>query len=266
MSFTDYLPVVGNIIDGIVGNYQRRKAPELAGKTAYNENMQGVLGRVEAAKSLGLHPTAVLGGSFGGSGAPMPVGTDFGGAFAQSNANTARDKQYRVENAQREAEESRRRLEFEDSRLLNEANRRRLESESNLLDQQLLNAQDELARRQSQHTKTSIAFPGDGIRGTSQTGLPNAPHIAKGGPSPLWEKVVYPDGTTEMRPAGAQAEQSEYMNTVQDISAHYQIDPRWLTGKKTFDFYRKMYDHATGRAKPPKWFQKLRPHRITHNP
>ena len=92
------------------------------------------------------------------------------------------------------------------------------------------------------------------------------PHIAAGGPKPLWEKVAYPDGTTENRPAGSQAEQSEVMNTIQDLSAHYGFDPRWLTGKKTLDFYKILWEHATGKRKPPAWFMRLRPHRVTHNP
>lgn len=264
MTWLQALPAIASVADSVIGLVQRKKAPRDAGRVAYQENMQGVLGRVEAAKAAGLHPLAVLGGSFGGSGAPAAVGTDFGAAFESINNNIQRDKQFRQEMEQRKAESAARAAEVAGQAELNAANINRLNNESAWLQEQIRSSQAEDARRSAASTKAAISFPGDGVPGLSSS--IGAPHIAPGGPKPLWEKVAYPDGTTENRPAGAQAEQSEVMNTIQDLSAHYGFDPRWLTGKKTLDFYKVLWEHASGKRKPPAWFMKLRPHRVTNNP
>ena len=209
----------------------------------------------------------VLGGSFGGSGGGAAVGSDFTGAFESMGRDRLTREQFREESKQREADRAARAAEVAGQAELNRANIDRLNNESAWLQEQIRSSQAEDARRSAASTKSAISFPGDGVFGlSSPAGLPGMPHIAAGGPKPLWEKVAYPDGTTENRPAGAQAEQSEVMNTIQDLSAHYGFDPRWLTGKKTLDLYKILWEHATGKRKPPAWFMRLRPHRVTHNP
>lgn len=267
MNWLQALPAIASVADSVIGLVQRKKAPRDAGRVAYQENMQGVLGRVEAAKAAGLHPLSVLGGSFGGSGAPAAVGTDFGAAFESINNSVQRDKEFRASIEQQKADRAARAAEVAGQAELNRANIDRLNNESAWLQEQIRSSQAEDARRSAASTKSAISFPGDGVSGlSSPAGLPGMPHIAAGGPKPLWEKVAYPDGTTENRPAGSQAEQSEVMNTIQDLSAHYGFDPRWLTGKKTLDLYRILWEHVTGKRKPPAWFMRLRPHRVTHNP
>lgn len=156
------LPVAGQIFDTLFGSRERRKSPELAGKTAYQENQQGVLGRVEAAKSLGLHPTAVLGGSFGGSGAPPSVGSDFAGAFTSFNDNLSRTRQAQQndqEYRQRRIEEMRRQSEADEQRRLNDAQINRINKEADWLSEQIRASQAEDVRRSSLATKSTLGDP-----------------------------------------------------------------------------------------------------------
>lgn len=143
-------PFIMQGIDSLFGRRDRNTADRKAGKVAYAENMQGVLGRVEAAKQAGLHPLSVLGGSFGGSGAPAAVGTDFAGAFESSqNIKAQREatRQFEESLQQRRNEASLRQREADQQEMLNNAQIGRLQKESDWLDEQIRASQEESARR-----------------------------------------------------------------------------------------------------------------------
>lgn len=148
-------PFIMEGIDSLFGRRDRNTADRKAGKVAYAENMQGVLGRVEAAKQSGLHPLAVLGGSFGGSGAPAAVGTDFAGAFESSqNIKAQREatRQFEESLQQRRNEASLRQREADQQEMLNNAQIGRLQKESDWLDEQIRASQEESARRAAMST------------------------------------------------------------------------------------------------------------------
>ena len=145
--FGDFLPLVGSGIDYLLGQRSAKKAAARAGKVAYDENMQGVLGRVEAAKAAGLHPLAVLGGSFGGSGGGAAVGSDFTGAFESMGRDRLAREQFREESKQRQADRDARAAEVRGQAELNTANINRLNNESAWLQEQIRSSQAEDARR-----------------------------------------------------------------------------------------------------------------------
>jgi len=155
----------GSILDGLFGNKQRKDSPKLAGKTAFLENQQGLLGRVDAAKSLGLHPLAALGANISGSGAPMPVGTDFAGAFESvGNAYLQRkqlDQQKRAQDAEseiRKAEETRRAAETAADVGLKGAQQRYYDTMTSDIERQARNSEAALIRSQSQVSPLNTEF------------------------------------------------------------------------------------------------------------
>lgn len=227
--------VAGKGIDYLLGRKQRRESPDLAGKTAHAENMQGVLGRVEAAKTAGLHPLSVLGGSFGGSGAPMVVGSDFAGAFENYQNNKTRDREFNVDMQQRRAEESRRIQADADQRALNQAQIERLNKEGNWLDEQIRASQEESVRRQTQHSGASI---GIGSSNPSNTGAlvqfkPNEIVHHKNGQTygelPYRDTMQYGHETWGML-HGREMEGGEIMNNVLDAAAYAGVPPSDLIG------------------------------------
>lgn len=161
----------GKLLDAWFGSKQRKNAPKLAGQTAFLENQQGLLGRLDAAKAAGIHPVLALGGSITGSGAPMSVGTDFsslGSDYVQS-ALQKRELQMRKEELafqqdqaakQSAAAVTQRQLELEDQALRNELTRVQIEAQRKEMsdsDRNFAAAQQQLALRQSMHTPLTSA-------------------------------------------------------------------------------------------------------------
>lgn len=178
MAWTDFLPMAGQVLDHFLGNKARKDSPKLAGQTAYQENMQGILGRLEAAKASGIHPALALGGSISSSGAPMPVGSDFRGAFTdmtnlamQRRELQMRDEEKRFSREQQEYENSVRRaqleLDLQDRNLKNELTRTQIEAARKSMtdsDRDFAASQAELVRRQSMHTPGVVSRPALGTR------------------------------------------------------------------------------------------------------
>lgn len=156
----------GSVFDFLSGRKQRRESPALAGKTAYQENYQGLLGRVEAGKALGLHPLAALGGSISSSGAPQIVGSDFRGAFSDiaQQAIQRREMQMRKEEYEFNKSQSMKAAEAADQQRAMQYSKDMQEIELNakrgmLIDKEIQNydrqydlSQRELLLRQSMHT------------------------------------------------------------------------------------------------------------------
>ncbi len=149
-------PILGAAIDTISGRRSARKAPTLAGHTAYQENYKGLLGRLEAAKAAGIHPALALGSNISGSGAPQLVGSDFRGAFADAAAAATRQREWKQEQEMRKASErnqrnvERQRLEQEAR--LNEAQIKHIEKQSSWLDEQIAASTEQRLRESQRRT------------------------------------------------------------------------------------------------------------------
>lgn len=231
-------PIFGAAIDAFTGSRQARKAPQRAGQTAYNENFQGLVGRVEAAKSLGLHPTSVLGGSFGGSGA-LPVGSDFTSAFSQAGNIMSQQRQYKAENAMRRIQEKRLSTEMKNAQTLTQAQIRHIEKQSSWIDEQIAASKEARLRENLKSQRAGTGFRGDaplvsGPNGPMVEYKPNEVVRHTGGVThgvgPSRDLVMDSDGTIYARPHASQAEQSEVMNTLQDLASHFGVPLTHITG------------------------------------
>lgn len=240
MSWLSALPIIGQGIDTLLGQRNQNTSPRRAGETAYHENQQGVIGRVEAAKSLGLHPLSVLGGSFGGSGAGIPATSNFGDFAARGIEEHSRNRQWKAENAMRTATEKRLGIEAANAQRLNQAQIKHIEKQSSWIDEQIAASQEQRLRETLRNQKAGTGRSGDGSLLTSPSGVMTQykPHEVTRhvggttvGVGPGREQIMDSDGTVFERPHGSQAEQSELMNMLADFSAHYGIPLTTLTGR-----------------------------------
>lgn len=241
-------PIVGGAIDWLTGQSSHKKA----GKTAYQENYQGLMGRVEASKALGLHPTAALGGSFTGSGA-FPQ-TNFGDLAAQGMQTYSNYRQHRAEAEMRRQEEQRRLQEAESQRQLQQAQIQHIQKQSEWIDEQIKDSEMQRLRQFMNSTRVLTPFGGVGSRDRDAPDVMTEfePHRVtrhRGGITegvgPSRELVQDTDGTVYQRPHGAQAEQSEIMNFLQDLSAHYGIPITEITGGGGKITREGIYDYLT---------------------
>lgn len=239
MSWLSALPIIGQGIDTLLGQRNMNTSPRRAGETAYKENQQGVLGRVEAAKSLGLHPLSVLGGSFGGSGAGIPASSNFGDFAARGIEEHSRNRQWKAENEMRRATEKRMSTEAINAQRLNQAQIKHIEKQSSWIDEQIAASQEQRLRETLRNQKAGTGRNGDGALLTSPSGPMTTykPHEVTrhtGGVSqgvgPSREQIMDTDGTVYQRPHGSQAEQSEVMNTLNDLAAHFGVPLTHITG------------------------------------
>lgn len=204
-------PIIGAAIDAFSGRSSQRRAPGLAGQTAYNENYRGFAGRLDAAKAYGIHPALALGSNISGSGAPGMVGTDFRGAFADAAATATRQREWKQEvemrKMEQQAERNKRTIErqrADQEARLNEAQIRHMEKQSQFIDEQIKASEEQRVRAAQRNLVSTASSPHDaqsvhrGRRGT--TVVDNAGN----------EVMYVPNEVTRHRKGQAQGEQPGY--------------------------------------------------------
>lgn len=259
-------PIIGAAIDNITGRRAARKAPNLAGHTAYQENYKGFLGRLEAAKAAGIHPALALGSNVGGSGAPQMVGSDFRGALADAAATATRQREWKQETEMRKAAERNQRN-IERQRLaqearLNEAQIKHIEKQSSWIDEQIAASAEQRLRESQRRTHSTASGAhdmtssggGGRVRIDNTTGevvyKPNEVTRHRGGqaqgeqPGYEWivlngNRVKVPFGTTQNH------EPSEIFQMYRDIQAA--LEPEGLIGQQVNRF-KKWLREPSGRV------------------
>lgn len=242
---------VAQAVDSAIGMYQRNTADRKAGKTAYAENMQGLLGRVEGAKQAGIHPLAALGANIGSSGAPMPVGTDFAGIARDFEQSKARKDEFAQDMSMRKMEMKNRSIQNAQEQQLREAQIKRMEKENSWLDEQIRASQQERVRESAQSMVSTASNPQDHAannagyfkvvpnevtshkRGVAQGTQPSVEYLID---PATGRRIPVPFGSTQ------NAEPSEAFSMMREISAHYGIPLDVLSGKYVLDKWRNFRD------------------------
>lgn len=238
-------PAVSAAAGWIADNWQRNTAGGKAQHNAQREAYGSVMGKVEAAKAAGLHPLAALGTNTGGPGAGN-FASDFAG-ISDSAAQYTQQRQWKQEQqmAQAQASDSRsaaaRAEAREDARL--NADLSHTQKQNDWIDEQIRASAEQRLREASNHLKSVRSLDGgEGFPGPMTYYKPHeVTRSINGravGVNPSEESIRLPSGEVIQVPFGAQPEQSELMNTLRDISAHYQIPLTVLTGKRLIDGIR----------------------------
>lgn len=154
-------PIIGAAIDWLSGASQQRAAPGIAGRTAYNENYKGLLGRLEAAKVAGIHPALALGSSISGSGSPGLVGSDFRAAFSDASNEVSRQREWKQEQALRKAQEAEQNRRNASEEAVNRAQIDHLTKQNEFIDEQIKASQEQRIREAQRQSKTMASGPHD---------------------------------------------------------------------------------------------------------
>jgi len=228
--------IAGQLIDSWSNNRARNKSPALAGKTAYRENYQGLLGRLEAAKIAGIHPALALGGNISGSGAPGMVGSDFRSAFSDAANEISRRREWQAEQDMRKSQEQQQRERNASEQRLNDAQIKHIEKQSQFIDEQIAASQEQRIREAQRQTKSTASGPHDmtsplparGAHVDNATGdviwKPNEVTRSRNGTAvgdnPGYEYIIL-NGRPTRVPFGTTAnhEPSELFQTYRDIDA-----------------------------------------------
>lgn len=236
-------PLMGAAVDWLSGERSANKSRKHTRSVATNEAYGSVMGRVEAAKAAGLHPAAAL-GTPGSSGANAGGGlTDFRAAATDAVSSYSQQRQHRqeMEMARAQASDNRsaqQRAETREQARLN-ADLARQAKEMEFIDEQIQASRDAriraATRSQVSGTPTLGTNPVDNL-------VKVVPHevtahlggVAQG-INPAESQIQLPNGKVINVPFGAQPEQSEIMNTIRDVSAHYGIPLDLMTGKRVLD-------------------------------
>ena len=147
--------------DSLIGMFQRNKSDRKAGKTAYSENLNAIRGRMEAAKEFGLHPLAVLQGNFGGSGAPLPVSTDFRGTVAEIEGAATRQREWKQEMEMRRAQQSANEKAQSDEARLRQAQIDHINKQNDFIDEQIKQSQEQRLRESARSLVSTASNPED---------------------------------------------------------------------------------------------------------
>lgn len=230
-------PIIGAAIDAISGRSQQNRAPRLAGRTAYNENYQGMLGRLEAARASGIHPALALGASIGSSGAPSMVGSDFTSAFMNGANEFTRQREWKQEQEFRRAQEAEKSKREAAEQRLEEAQISHIQKQNEFIDEQIRASQEQRVREANRQQVTTVSGPHDMVSvGSGRRGSYVADNVGKNvvyvpnevvrsvngqaqGDNPGYEYIIMngrrvrvPFGTTQ------NSETSEAWNTYRDFS------------------------------------------------
>jgi len=237
--------------DSLIGMYQRNTADRKAGKTAYAENYQGLLGRVEGAKAAGIHPLAAIGANIGSSGAPMPVGTDFAGIARDFEQNKMQKDQFAKDLSMRKQQMKAQAIQNAQEQQLRDAQIKRMEKENSWIDEQIRASQQERVRESTQSMVTTASNPSDHAannagffkvvpnevtshkRGVAQGTQPSVEYLVD---PATGRRIPVPFGSTQ------NAEPSEAFSMMREISAHYGIPLDVLSGKHFIDKWRNFRD------------------------
>lgn len=229
------------VADKLIGQYQRNTADRKAGKTAYSENLNAIRGRMEAAKEFGLHPLAVLQGNFGGSGAPLPVSTDFRGTVAEIEGAATRQREWNQEMEMRKAQQAASERANNDEARLRQAQIEHIRKQGDFIDEQIRASQEQRLRESARSLVSTASNPQDmadnagafvkytpnevvrNIRGEAQG---NNPHVEFMIDPSTGRRIPLPYGMTQ------NAEPGEIASFAKFVSAHYGIPLDVLTLKR----------------------------------
>lgn len=236
-------PIVGAAVDWLSGERSARKQRKHTKGVATDEAFGSVMGRVEAAKAAGLHPAAALGTPSSSGAAPGGGLSDFTSAATNAVNSYSQQRQWREEKefqkAQaQDARSAQNRAEMRENARLN-AELSRINKENQWIDEQIARSREQRVREATR--SQVVGTPEIGTNPVSNL-VKMVPHevtasvggVAQG-VNPSESMIRLPNGKIVHVPFGAQAEQSELMNTVRDFSAHYQIPLDLLTGKRVLD-------------------------------
>lgn len=247
--------------DSLIGMVQRNTSDRKAGKTAYSENLNAIRGRMEAAKEFGLHPLAVLQGNFGGSGAPLPVSTDFRGTVADIEAAATRQREWKQEMEMRKSQESARAKVEADEARLRQAQIDHINKQSSFIDEQIRASQEQRLRESARSMVSTASNPQDMatnasayVRTVPNEVVANVGGVAQGD-NPHVEYMVDPStGRRIPIPFGMtqNAEPGEVASFLKFVSAHYGIPMDVLTLKRPFQKIGKWVERSSrGSYGPP---------------
>ena len=252
---------VAQAVDSAIGMYQRNTADRKAGKTAYAENYQGLMGRVEAAKAAGIHPLAAIGANIGSSGAPMPIGTDFRGIVQDFEANKMRKDEFNRDMSMRKQQQKAQAIQNAQEQQLREAQIKRMEKENSWIDEQIRASQEERVRASAQSMVSSASNPQDHAANNAGyfTVKPNEVTSHRNGVAqgtqPSVETLIDPaTGRRIPVPFGysQNSEPSELFSMAREISAHYGIPLDVITLKRPFSRLKNWLERASrGSYGPP---------------
>jgi len=235
---------VAEVADKLIGQYQRNTSDRKAGKTAYSENLNAIRGRMEAAKEFGLHPLAVLNGSFGGSGAPLPVSTDFRGTVENIENEATRQREYQQEQEFRRSQQKDAQTAANQEQELRNAQIEHIYKQSSFIDEQIRASQEARLRESARSLVSTASNPQDAaanatryikevpnevvanINGQAQG---NNPHVEYMVDPATGRRIPLPFGMTQ------NAEPGEIASLLKFVSAHYGIPMDVLTGRRLFD-------------------------------
>lgn len=160
--------IAGQLIDSWSNRQAANRAPRLAGRTARSENREGLIGRLEGAQAMGIHPALALGSNISGSGAPLPVGSDFASAFGNAAEHATRQREWKAEqefrrlqqtaDERRDAEQAQRDA---SQRAVNDAQIRNMDKQSEFIDEQIKASQEQRIREANRASAQSASGPHD---------------------------------------------------------------------------------------------------------
>lgn len=237
--------------DKLIGQYQRNTSDRKAGKVAYSENVNAIRGRMEAAKEFGLHPLAVLGGNFGGSGAPLPVSTDFRGTVADIQNEATRQREWKQEQEFRRDQQHDARIAANQEQELRQAQIERIYKENSFIDEQIRASQEQRLRESARSMVSTASNPQDQaanaaayvknvpnevVRNINGEAQGDNPHVEFMVDPSTGRRIPLPFGMTQ------NAEPGEIASFLKFVSAHYGIPMDVMTGKYFIDKYRHLWD------------------------
>lgn len=254
--------IVGSVLDYAGNRDNASRAPRLAGRTAYQENYQGLAGRLEAAKAHGIHPTVALGGNISSSGAPGMVGSDFRGAFTDMANEYQRKREWAQEHDMRKAQEAEQNRRNKSEQTLNDAQIQHIQKQNEFIDEQIRASQEQRLRDAARLTKSTASGAHDMRTGLSvRSGNGYSDNVSgdvvyepnrvvrsrsglAGGVNPGYEKVTLGDRVVKV-PFGTTAnhEPSELFQTYRDLEAALAPDgiigSRWQDAKDRVQRWKK---------------------------
>lgn len=234
-------PAVSAAVGWVADNWQRNTAGGKAQHNAQREAYGSIMGKVEAAKAAGIHPSVALGSMTGGPG-PGNFTSDFSG-IDRSAQMYSNQRQYDAEKDFQKAQASdarnaANRAELREAARTN-ADLARTKKEMDWLDEQIRASEESRLRENLRYQKSAMSTPEPASVGAGGPLTKYIPHevtrhtngVAQG-VNPSESQIMLPNGEIYNVPFGAQAETSEIMNTVRDLSAHYGIPLDVLTGAR----------------------------------
>lgn len=235
---------IADFADDAIGLWQHNTKDRTAGKVARSENLNAIRGRMEAAKEFGLHPLAVLGGNFGGSGPGLPIGTDFGGGVGDIIRENTRQREWKQEMSMRKLAAKQANVEAAQENQLRDAQIKHIEKQNSFIEEQIRASQEQRLRESKRSLVSTAsnpqtmaennaafvrAVPNEVVRNVNGVAQGNNPHVEYMIDPSTGRRIPLPYGMTQ------NAEPGEIASFMKFVSAHYGIPLDVLTGKRAYE-------------------------------